>query len=483
MIMSRSSGPASPNSGRVGLFTLISYVFPSLALAAVGMPLVVHLPNFYASKEMGLSLVVTGAVFTILRTLDVVIDPVAGYVSDRLKTRFGRRRPMLALGAPILAIGIWMVFVPGGAVSPVHLGVSLFVMYLGWSMCVIPHLSWGSELSTDYHERTRIYGWSQAFTVAGMMGVLVLPAILEHMGVSHHSTQIMAMAIFSVAMLALGVGLCVAKVPEPQVKLSAHAPLLPTLRFLFKNRAMLQVMGIDFTESLNQGARGAMFFYFARIALGLPKEANTLLLIYFITGVICTPFWMALSRRIGKHRALITAYVVGFCMAPLLFVIPTGNFWIAALVLALSGANYGAPAFLVRSMMADVADADAAENHAERAGLMYSFLSLTAKFGVGLSVFVTFLALSLIGFDPKAAEIPANLALHLRTVYVVTPVLLGLVSLVLTLGFPIDEAKQRAYRAEIERRRAEAPDSDVPTDEPAPAPDTAPVVLLKGPAE
>ena len=468
-------------SGRVSFFTLLSYVLPSLALAAVGMPLVVHLPNFYASKEMGLSLVVTGAVFTILRTLDVVIDPVAGYISDRLKTRFGRRRPMLALGAPLLAVGIWMVFVPGGPVSAVHLGFSLFVMYLGWSMCVIPHVSWGSELSSDYHERTRIYGWSQASTVAGMMGVLVLPAILEHMGVTLHSTQIMAMAIFSVVTLMIGVGLCVAKVPEPEVKLSAHAPLLPTLRFLFKNRAMVQVMGIDFTESLNQGARGAMFFYFARIALDLPKEANTLLMIYFITGVLCTPFWMALSRRIGKHRALITAYIFGFCMAPLLFFIPAGNVWIAALVLALSGANYGAPAFLIRSMMADVADADTAENHAERAGLMYSFLSLTAKFGVGLSVFITFVALSFIGFDPKVAHVPPNLAEHLRGVYVALPVILGLVSLVLTLGFPIDEAKQRAYRAEIERRRAEVPGDAA--DDAAPSPDTAPVLLMKGPAE
>jgi len=271
-------------------------------------------------------------------------------------------------------------------------------------------------------------------------------------------------------------------VPEPEVKLSAHAPLLPTLRFLFKNRAMVQVMGIDFTESLNQGARGAMFFYFARIALDLPKEANTLLMIYFITGVICTPLWMALSRRIGKHRALITAYVFGFCVAPLLFIIPAGNVWVAALVLALSGANYGAPAFLIRSMMADVADADTAENHAERAGLMYSFLSLTAKFGVGLSVFITFVALSLIGFDPKVAHVPANLPEHLRIVFVALPVILGFVSLVLTLGFPIDEAKQRTYRAEIERRRAEAQDSDVSDAAPV-APDTAPVILMKGPAE
>ncbi len=453
MIVLKPDRVKDAHSDRVSLFRLISYVLPSFALAAVGMPLVVHLPQFYASKEVGLSLVVTGSVFTLMRSLDVIIDPVAGYVSDRLRTRFGRRRPMLALGAPLLAIGIWMVFVPGGPVSAVHLGASLFVMYLGWSTCIIPHLSWGSELSADYHERSRIYGWSQAFTVAGMMGVLVIPAILEHDGVPQHSTQIMAMAIFSIVTLLAGVFICVLFVPEPEVKLNTHAPLLATLRFLIKNRAMVKVMGIDFVESLNQGARGATFFYFAGVALAVPQAANTILLVYFVTGVLAIPLWMMLSRRIGKHRALIAAYIYGFIMAPLLFVIPAGNVWAATVVLALTGANYGAPAFLVRSMMADVADADSAENNVERAGLMYSFLSLTSKFGIGLSVFVTFFALSLIGFNPKAAHFSPGLPMNLRIVYVAIPIILGIISLLLTLGYPIDEKKQRALRDEIERRQ------------------------------
>ncbi|HEY5338022.1 MAG TPA: MFS transporter [Rhizomicrobium sp.] len=445
------------NSGaeRVGFFRLISFVLPAVSLAAVGLPLVVHLPQFYASREIGLSLVVTGSVFTLMRLLDVIIDPVAGYVSDRWRTRFGRRKPMIALGAPLLAVGIWMVFVPGGPVSAVHLGFWLFVMYLGYSMCLIPHLSWGAELSGDYHERSRVFGWMQGFTVAGMMGVLVLPAILEHLGVAQHAIQIMAMATFAIVTLVPGVVLCLWVVPEAEVKLSTHAPLWPTLKFLLRSRAIRQVMAVDFTESVNQGGRGAMFFYFASIALAVPQAANTILLVYFVTGVACIPLWMALSRRIGKHRALMASYIYGFCMAPLLVVIPAGNVLAATVALALSGANYGAPAFLIRSMMADVADADAVENNVERAGLMYSFLSLTSKFGIGLSVLLTFYVLAAIGFDPKAAVHAPGLAGHLRIVYVAFSVLLGAISLLLVLGYPIDEKKQRALRDEIERRSGE----------------------------
>lgn len=163
---------------------------------------------------------------------------------------------------------------------------------------------------------------------------------------------------------------------------------------------------------------------------------------------------MALSRRIGKHKALIAAFIYGLCVSPLMFVIPAGSTLFAAIVLVLTGVPYGAPAFLIRAMMADVADADTAENNSERAGLMYSFLSLTSKFGIGLSVFVTFSALALIGFDPKATLFAPDLPLHLRIVYVAIPVIFNIASLLALLGYPIDERRQRELRDEIERLRA-----------------------------
>jgi Na+/melibiose symporter-like transporter len=261
------------------------------------------------------------------------------------------------------------------------------------------------------------------------------------------------MAIFTLVTLVPSVILCVTVVPEPEIKLKTSAPFWPTLKFMLRNRAMLTVMAVDFLESVNQGARGATFFFFASIAIGLPKTANSILLLYFLVGVACIPVWMAISRKIGKHKTMIASFVYGVCAAPLLLIIPYGNVWVAGVVLVLTGVPYGAPAFLIRSMMADVSDADTAENDAERAGLMYSFLSLTSKFGIGLSVFVTFLALSLIGFDPKATHFAPDLPIHLRWVYVAIPMFFNVLCLLAVFGYPIDEVKQRALRNEIERRR------------------------------
>jgi GPH family glycoside/pentoside/hexuronide:cation symporter len=449
--LSRPEPTAAGARGRLSVLRLVSYVLPAVPLAALGMPIVVHLPQFYASKEIGLGLVVTGMVFSLMRIFDVFIDPVMGYWSDRWRTPFGRRKPLILLGAPILALGIWMTFVPGGPVSVLYLCFWLFVMYLGWSMTVIPHLSWGSELSADYHERSRVYGWSQVATLVGFVGVLIVPAFLEH-GKASQAVQVMSMAVFAIALLVPSVALCLGLVPEPEVKLRTHAPLIPTLRFLLKDRAIRRVMAVDLIESTNQGARGAMFFFFVRLALGQPKWAGTLLLIYFVAGIAFIPAWIALSKRIGKHRALICCYVFAIAVSPTLFLVPAGNLPMAVAIFVLTGVNYGAPAFLLRSMMADIADADTAENGAERAGLMYSFLSLTSKFGIGWAVGITFPILALMGFNPQHVNAPEAIE-HMRVFYIVFPIIFAVLSLSLMLGYPLDEAHQQRLRAEIERRR------------------------------
>ena len=476
--MSDNATPAK----RTPWYIITSYVLPSFPLAALGMPIVVHLPNFYASKEVGLGFATVGAIFALMRILDVMIDPVTGYFSDRWRTRIGRRRPVMAIGLPILILGLWMVFVPGAHASVPAICFWLFVMYLGWSLVVVPHLSWGAEVSTNYHERSRIYGWSQAMTVAGMLGVLIIPAVLEQ---RHYplSTQLMAMAIFSIVTMVPTILLCLFVVPEPQVKLETTAGLIPTLRFLLKNKAMRRVMAVDLIESTNQGARGAMFLYFAGSALALPHLRGTLLLVYFLTGVIFTPAWIALSKRIGKHRALIASFVYGIAGGLALLFIPKGSAPWAFGMIALTGVSYGAPAFLMRAMMADVADADTLENNAERAGMMYAFLSMTSKLGIGWSVAIAFGFLSLLGFDPKSQNSAAAIE-NLRLFFILLPVGLAALSILTMVGYPLNEAKQKELRAEIERRRLEAgQESPAPMQPAPPAPETDSIMLAKSPAE
>jgi Na+/melibiose symporter-like transporter len=282
------------------------------------------------------------------------------------------------------------------------------------------------------------------------------------------STQVMAMAIFAIASMIPSVAICLAVVPEPEVRLSTQAGLLPTLRFLLKNKALRRVISVDLIESTNQGARGAMFLYFISLGLALPKFGGSLLLVYFLSGVVCAPLWIALSRRIGKSRALIVSYVYGIATGLLLFAIPLGSKPVAMAIIALTGASYAAPAFLIRAMMADVADADTYETGAERAGLLYAFLSMTRKLGIGWSVTIAFGLLSFLGFDPKIHDAPGAIE-NLRLVYILLPIGLALLSMLTMRGYPLTETRQRELRQEIERRRAVAANQEPVAIEPAAA--------------
>lgn len=444
--------PQGETAHRLSAFRIFAYVLPNLPLAALGLPIVVHLPRFYASRQMGLSLAATGLVFSLCRIADVFVDPVMGYVSDRIKTPFGRRRPMIFLGTPILALGIWKVFVPGGPVSPLHLSLWLFLMYFGWSMVTIPHLSWGAELSSDYHERSRIYGWAQVTITLGMVGVLIIPALLEHAGGYPLATQVLAMACFALVFLVPAIFLVVGVVPEPPVLLKTHAPLLQTLRFLLFDGALRRVILADLLASTSAGALGAMFFYFADFALRLRVWAGTLLLAYFVSGIVFVPAWMWIARRIGKDRTLRLSFAYTFVTVPLYLLLPAGRILPALAIIVLSGANYGAPTFLLRAMMADVADLDSAHHGAERAGVMYSLLTLTNKFGLGWAVGISFAILAWLGFDPKLHNSPLAIA-HMRLFFILCPVVLSFANLWQLAGYPLDEASQRATRSRVEQQR------------------------------
>ena len=129
---------------------LASYSGISIPMAAMGMPIAVYLPQFYA-EGMGLDLITVGMVFTLARVWDVITDPMMGLAIDRFDTRWGRRKHWIAISTPILMLSVWMVFMPEREnVSGLYLGFCMIMLYVGYTMMAIAHQSWGAELAVSY---------------------------------------------------------------------------------------------------------------------------------------------------------------------------------------------------------------------------------------------------------------------------------------------------------------------------------------------
>ena len=110
----------------------------------------------------------------ISRLTDFVTDPLMGWISDRTRTRFGRRKPYLVIGLPVMMLGIWKLFMPEPPVDIWYMLLWNTVVYLGWTIVVLPYHAWGAELSENYMARASITATRQVYVIAGLIGASVV---------------------------------------------------------------------------------------------------------------------------------------------------------------------------------------------------------------------------------------------------------------------------------------------------------------------
>lgn len=471
--------------------TIAAYALPSIPISALGLPLVVHLPAFYA-ESTGLGVATVGLLFMLARLWDVVTDPVLGIVSDRLDTPWGRRRPWLVASVPVVALAAWMVFMPPEKVGTLYLMSWMLVLYVGYTLVTLSHLAWGAELSPDYHERSRIQGWREFAFIIGMLTVLMIPALLElgenfarpspetataaevETSISSAKTarndgivvlernpidrtKLAAMGWFIILLMPITVFIAVAFAPERRTARSQKVPWSQTWNLLRKNSALRRILIIDFLIQLAPGISGATYIFFIAYYAGQPVWANLILAFYFLFAVVGVPFWSKFSYRFGKHRTLAGALFYAVCILPTFFLAPFMPFWALVAVNCLYGLAYGAGSFLIRAMMADVCDIDEVHTGQARTGLYFSLLTMTGKMGHAVAVGLSYLLLGLVGFSTQGGTLNTWDAVNgLAAIFVCLPALSFAAAGVLCWNFPLDQRAQEKLRERLSTRRAAA---------------------------
>ncbi|WP_274603641.1 MFS transporter [Polymorphobacter multimanifer] len=429
---------------------MLAFSAPCLPLAAVGLPVVVHLPPYYAGS-LGLDIGVVGLIFFIVRIIDVPLDPILGVLIDRSKSRLGRFRPWLGGGAMILFAGVLAVFFAQPGISGPMAFAGLMLMYVGYSVVLVSHMAWGAVLSDDYHERSRIFGWWMAFNMVGMLAILAVPPASAALFGADRATGIQTMGIIIAAALVPTIILNIVAVPERLSRSDAgHAHGWREMVDAFRMPLLRRLLIVDLLANLAPGIAGALLLFFFEAARGYtPAQASLLLIPYFVAGLVAAPFWMALARRTSKHRAILWAvglYMI--CQSGTLF-IPRDDMALASLGMALAGIPYVAPAFLLRAMLADYSDAETLRSGKEQTGLFYALLTAVQKLGYAIPVGLTYPLLGLIGFDPSLGTANSENAITALTfLFIVPPVLIAGIGGLIIRGWPIT--------AETQARNAEA---------------------------
>ena len=373
-----------------------------------------------------------------------------------------RRKPWIAVGSLIAGYGLYKTLNPAEGVTGGYLLVWSLVLYAGWTMVAVPYLAWGAELSTNYHERTRITAWREGFGLLGIIGAGVLGAATVSHGWSE-GASIGAIAWAAIALGTVVIPLLLCSVPERTDHLDqiheGSQSLYDSLLSLGQNKLFLRLLSAWFLNGVANGIPAALFFLYLEHGLGAEESIRPLFVLsYFVAAIVSIPLWFHLSGCLGKHRAWcwgMIAACVAFISVPW---VEVGNFAFFGVICVVTGMALGADLALPPALQADVTDYAKFRFGRAQISLQFALWGTSTKLALAVAVGLALPGLEISGFDP---EIPSDAGRQaLIVIYALIPVVLKVMAILMVWQFPLTAHIQDVIRQRLRRRKIVGPERE-----------------------
>lgn len=450
-----------------------------LAAAIGGMMIVLNL-------GLGMNPAVVGLISALPRLTDALTDPLMGYISDHTRSKWGRRRPYIFVGAIVAGIVFILLWqVPIGQSDTFYFWfflVGSFVFYLAYTVFATPWVALGYELTPDYHERTRLMA-VQNFM--GQLAYVISPWFLWFMQYELWFDDLMQGA----AWLAFMVGaftICVGILPA--IFLKEPIKMIPTESVV--NKTVKPAEGSQFFESMKDFFKGfattlkfkpfmllcaATFLVFNGFML--VASFQTYVIIYYIFGgdqsmgaeyagwsgtlaaisTFCVIMIVTkMSTHFGKRKAFFIAMAISaFGYALKWFAYTPDQPLLMLLPVPFIAFGLGSLFTLMGSMVADVCDMDEVNTHERREGMFGSIFWWVVKLGMAAALAAGGFLLNATGFDVAlGGNQTAETIFMMRLYDAVIPTLCSLLAIWMIKMYPITESKAHDIRRILDSRKA-----------------------------
>lgn len=457
---------ATPGT-RLSRRELFAFGFISVPLATGGLPLVLYLTPYYSAIS-GMSLATIGLILTLTRISDVITDPLIGALSDRTPARWGRRGLWIALGLPVMGLSTVAVFDPFLAPGPAYLFWTVAALYFGWTLISIPLGAWGAELTSDYHERSRLTGARTWGGIVGSLIAILAPLLLNGLAASGvqaaapatpDSLQPMlsVLAWTTLLLLAVATPVLLKTVRQPTFARQNTLDLRRGLTLIARNGPFRRLLLSSMFAAIGWNAINSLFIFFVSLVLLADQQQWPLIVLAYLLGqLIGTPFIVMLAPRFSKHRLLAGCSLISCALFSLVLTLGAGDWALYAGLNFLTGLLAPSIAILGPSMAADVIDADHLASGVQRGALFMALWSMVDKLAVALATVVALPLVQWSGFDPNASNDPASLrALHYT--FCAVPLLFFFASIACIWHYPLTREHHAEVRAALAARHDGAP--------------------------
>lgn len=392
------------------------YATPALPLALLGLPLYVYLPTYYA-QDVGLGVFVVGAILLLARVLDMFLDPLIGYYSDR----YASRKSMMFFGMLLLLTGFYFLTNPAINADAWWLLIFSILVYFGWSLMTIPYLAFGADLGDDYQENSHYASYREVFNILGVLLALILPYALNVADKADESLALMNQVI----MVLLPILFLFFVVSTKSQGIQKHEQNFKVFYVSFVQR-LKKSRHLFIAFLLNNFANAipaTLFLLYVEFVIGSVEQTGLLLILYFLAGIMGLPFWNYVANKTSKKHAWIysmTSASFFFAFVPFL---GAGDFNAFLLITIFTGFSLGADMALPASIQADVAQ----EANKEVSGTLFGFFAMLTKLSLALGVGVSFGLLGLFEFSTENPSETSLLVLSL--IYALLPIILKVIAI------------------------------------------------------
>ena len=449
-----------------GLGMLGNQMFP----AALGVFMVILV------QSLGMHPVLWGLLFFIPRLVDALTDPIMGFISDNTRSRWGRRRPYVFIGAIIAGLSfvtMWQIYPENGNIYNFWYFLLLsLVFYLGMTIFSTPYVAMGYEMSSDYHERTRLMAVAQwigqwAWVIVPWFWIIIYDPTLFNDGAegARELAFWVGLGCLALCLMPALFGKTQAS-PEHLEDISLNnikqssSQLLNGLKEVLKHKDFRRICIATFLifNAFNTVAGFSFFIIVHYMNGGDVVAAGTWPAWFGSLSAIATCFLVIpvityLSQKIGKLNTFLVSQsisLVGYAM--FLWAFQPDNPYMMFLPLPLFAFGIGGLFTLMMSMTADICDLDEQKYGNRREATFGAVYWWMVKVGFAVAGMLSGFILWLIGFDQAASQQTEATLNGLLLAYVLVPATGTILAMWVMKGYGLSEDRVHEIRAELDER-------------------------------
>lgn len=443
-------------SNRLSLGTKLGYGPGELSSAIFWVAIAFWLMN-YLTDIVGLSAGLAGVAVLAGKGVDAFVDPGVGFLSDRTRSRWGRRRPWFLFGAIPFGLAFVLMFAKPGNWGQGQLFAwccaAFIVLNITYSCVNVPYNSLLPELSDDYDERSSVTGVKSFFAIAGaLLGAGAAMPIIQASGGGAKGFLAMGCVFGVIATLGVAIPFFATREPRQPIVTSADTKtkgLLQANKAVLSNRPFRLILGAWTLNTCGVTVVTATLVYYFKYVMGNAGLVTYASLIMMLAAMACVPLAVKLSSSIGKR----TVYMIGMAIVAIacIFIFAVGRqigiLGCFGLMLA-AGIGLSAHYAMPWAIVPDAIDFDYAESGIRREGSYYGLWTFMIKIGQALAAALVGLALSYSGYAPAASQGNSAL-LCIRLLVGPVPALLFGLAIILLNRYPIDRKAHEILQKRI----------------------------------